>query len=96
MSDAPLFQNSDEQEATYAPQTPPTGDREATTATGAPMVPILNPTGLGGGASAETIGATTAGNAPLVPADARAMTADDDTDAANRRAETGGSTQSST
>ena len=81
MSDAPLFQNTDEQEAAYAPQELATGDRDAATAPGAPMVPIVNPTGLGGGASAETIGATMAGNAPVVPAATRATTAEDDTDA---------------
>ncbi len=107
MNDAPLFQDSDEQEAAYAPQELAAGDpaarhpgdtageRHAATATAVPMIPIPNPTGLGGGASAGTIGATTAGSAEVLPVAPRATTAEGDTDAANRRPDAGGSTPAS-
>ena len=91
MSEAPLFQNTDEQEAAFAPHQLPSddpaarqptdqvGDAGADAGTEGLMVPMLNPTGLGGGASAGTMGAAQAA-APVVPGSAAA----DDVDSSDQ------------
>ncbi len=96
MSDQPLFQNTDEQEAAYAPQELAAGDPEARRPTdelgtrdaGAPAAEVAVPAaaGLAGGApsSPATGGLPVASGAP-----GAAATMADEADAGDRAAPTG-------
>ncbi len=99
MDDVPLFRNTDEQEATYAPQGLPQEDpaaRRPTDELGGSNAGGSNPgIDTGGVVGLSSIGATS-GAAEIPPGVPDVPTSDDDTDAANRGAETSGSTSSQT
>ena len=84
MSDTPLFQNTDEQEAAYAPQELPEASvQEAGLVM--PAAAVVGTTSAGTSAGTGT-GAPSAGVAPAVGAAALADETEDQGDAGDRRA----------